>query len=242
MIEIADAAQCTYRAWFGPTVSGCLSDWAISACRKAHNSSARAKWVHSPMRTFCSQARQGDGDVYPLVGGQWKRVVQLLFRWPTAVFTDLTPNATCGRLAKRRNPDQGEVRSSGEHSRSIFSRSGLECSRNRGCAWAEPILRGSALAFPTLGTRFKQNTPTQVGPKAAQVGIRGHQVKTSRLPWREYMIFSLYHGRVSQAVQADGIHPIAGKETCPAIPSARLPRHNVARCCGSTDQARPKGV
>jgi hypothetical protein len=107
MIEIADAAQCTYRAWFGPTVSGCLSDWAISACRKAHNSSARAKWVHSPMRTFCSQARQGDGDVYPLVGGQWKRVVQLLFRWPTAVFTDLTPNATCGRLAKRRNPDQG---------------------------------------------------------------------------------------------------------------------------------------
>ncbi len=29
-----------------------------------------------------------------------------------------------------------------------------------GCAWAEPILHGSALAFLTLGTLFKQKTLT----------------------------------------------------------------------------------
>ena len=32
-------------------------------------------------------------------------------------------------------------------------------------------------------------------------------------------------GHVNRAVQADGIHPLAGKAACPAIPSARLPSH-----------------
>ncbi len=67
----------------------------------------------------------------------------------------LTANANCGILYKGAIPTKAhhKVRSSGKHSRYIVARGGLECSGTVGsCAWAEPILHGSALAFLTLGT------------------------------------------------------------------------------------------
>jgi hypothetical protein len=81
----------------------------------------------------------------------------------------LTPHATCGRLAKRRNPDQSAkcallVNIQGPS----LAEADLNALGIGGCAWAEPILRGSALAFLTLGTLFQTKYanpgPTESGP------------------------------------------------------------------------------
>jgi hypothetical protein len=104
-----------------------------------------------------------------------------------------------------------------------------------GCAWAEPILHGSALAFLTLGTLF--NKKANLNQTESGVGWHcwslGENIQTT---WREYVVFSFYNCRMSQAVLADGtILSLEEGETCPAIPSARLPSH-ATRSPGVVDQ------
>jgi hypothetical protein len=81
--------------------------------------------------------------------------------------TDLTPNANCGRLAKRRNPDQGAKCALLVNIQGPSLVAGdLNALGTGGCVWAEPILQGSALALLTLGTLFKQKTLTCTRPRA----------------------------------------------------------------------------
>ena len=76
----------------------------------------------------------------------------------------LTPHATCGKLAMRRNPDHST------HKDALLvniqgpslAASDLNALGIGNCAWAEPILQGSALFYVTDGTLSKtQKADTQ---------------------------------------------------------------------------------
>jgi hypothetical protein len=73
--------------------------------------------------------------------------------------TVLTPNANCGKLMKVRNPDQGVKCALPVNIKDPSLAAGdLNALGIEGCAWAEPILQGSALAFPTLRTLSREES------------------------------------------------------------------------------------
>ena len=57
-----------------------------------------------------------------------------------------------------------------------------------GCAWAEPILHGSALAFLTLGTLF--NKKRQLAPDREQCKLACWSLgENAQTIWRERVVF-----------------------------------------------------
>jgi hypothetical protein len=104
--------------------------------------------------------------------------------------TVLTPHTSCGKLAKRRNPDQDAHKDA-----LLVNIQGLSLAAadlnvlgTGGCAWAEPILQGSALAFLTLGTLLNKK-PQPVSQSESGVGWHaGHQVRHSQQPGRNAYI------------------------------------------------------
>ena len=104
----------------------------------------------------------------------------------------------------------------------------------------KPILHWSALAYLTLGALFKTRKRQVHQQTESDVSVSWRQMETSRQPWQETMLF-FDNGRVGQALQADGIHSLAGKgRNLPgdSISQTPIPPPDVARCCRSTDQAR----
>jgi len=155
--------------------------------------------------------RMGEFHEYcPLFSNQIRAIrpfATFVFQNCPKVPTDLTPNTNCGKLAKRRNPDQDAHKDALLESIQgpSLAAADLNALGTGGCAWAEPILHGSALAFLTLGT-LCENIP---------------------IAWRGTMVF-FDNRRVSQAVQADGTRSFAGKG---AISQTPIPRHDIARYC-----------
>jgi hypothetical protein len=106
----------------------------------------------------------------------------------------LTPNATCGRLAERRKPDHDAHKDAlpVDIQDPSLAASDLNAPGIGVVPEQSRSFTGRLSPFSPWGHSFKQNTPTQAGPKAAQVGMHGHLVKMSRQLWRECMNDSLY--------------------------------------------------